>query len=132
MVSNTPKTLHDIEIYYDGNLVGRATSLNFSRKQAGKFHHQNSSKNPYAITTSGLEPQGTIVRTWVDNDLLQTLYDFEEGNNPSLDLIGVEKVDGNKWLIKDATFLGFDFASSFEESTLTHEFYALKITPVNG
>lgn len=127
----TPKTLFDIQIKINGDIVGRAEGLTLTRNQTLQHKHEAANRNPYAIQRLGLEPEGTLIRAWADNDLIKTLIDYDEGNNPSFTLEGIDKVDNHAWVIEGAVIGNSTHNFTFDTGEENYEFYALKITPKN-
>jgi len=128
-MATTPKTLFDIKIKIDGDVVGRAEGLTLTRNQTLQHKHEAANRNPYAIQRLAIEPQGTLIRAWGDNNLIQELVDYKTGNNPSFDLEGIDQVDGEVWVVKGAVLGNTSQNFTFDTGEENYEFFALKIMP---
>jgi len=128
-MANTPKTLFDIQIKINGDIVGRAEGLTLTRNQTLQHKHEAGNRNPYAIQRLGIEPQGTITRAWVDNNLLKDIIDYKDGFNPEFTLEGIDKIDNESWIVEGAIIGNSSQNFTFDNGEETLEFYALKIYP---
>jgi len=139
-MTNVPKTLFDIQIKIAvevngeirNDIVGRAEGLTFTRNQTLQHKHEAANRNPYAIQRLGVEPQGTLIRAWGDNDLIKTLIDYKDGNNPSFTLEGIDKIDNEVWIVEGAVIGNSTHNFTFDNGEENYEFYALKIKPAGS
>lgn len=103
-------TLNDVKIEINGNIVGGCQSVEVNMDQDNSPIHENGSKKPREIRRGQLTYSGSIERLFLDVTLIKELIDFEEGNNPYFDLVGVtkNKTPQRKVIVKDAVLKGFN------------------------
>ena len=103
-------TLNDVKIEINGNIVGGCQSVEVNMDQDNSPIHENGSKKPREIRRGQLTYSGSIERLFLDVTLIKDLIDFEEGNNPYFDLVGVtkNKTPQRKVIVKDAVLKGFN------------------------
>ena len=129
MTATTPKTLFDIQIKINGNIIGRAEGLTLTRAQTLQHKHEAGNRNPYAIQRLAIEPTGTLIRAFMDTVLLKDLIDYSYGDNPSFDLEGIDKVDNETWIVKGAVIGGSTLNLTLDSGEENYEFHALRIYP---
>ena len=83
--------LEDVKITLDGNLVGGAKSLEVTFKQENKTIYEGGSMMPREIKRSLASVTGTLEQLFLDVDIANTLFDFEDGYSPEFVLVGKTK-----------------------------------------
>ena len=121
-------TLNDITIEMNGEIVGGAQSLSFTRSQENEAAYQAGSLHPFGIRRGQIEVSGSIEQLWLDDSVFDGLD--EEGNTPYLNFIATttNKSPTRKVKIIDAVIGELSVDMSLNDNiTGSKDFIALRV-----